>query len=324
MIRGQSAGADRRGISPVIGVILTVALAVILGSIVGAYAFDLTDITGEPAPTVTFSQEYTEGAGVTITVESSDGVDADRLATDGTDPDGAVSYGPWPGSGAVEAGDSVMFPDADGNEEFRVVWTPEGEDRSFVLTQFTLSGGVRVFQVEGGAVAFEAEAFNAVQQPRAVDGEYHRWVEGIKASLQTDASGGTYLITEPNNGDNVDITDKSTSGPRLNYKIDFESTGTYYIWVRTQSPSDDDDSVHVGLDGMLASGGGIGVAGGGKSSWGWSNTVKTDGKSVKVTVTSPGVHTVNVWMREDGTPFDKVIVTDEKSYTPSGKNADGT
>ena len=321
MIRGQSAGADRRGISPVIGVILTVALAVILGSIVGAYAFDLTDITGEPAPTVTFSQEYTEGAGVTITVENSDGVDADRLATDGTDPDGAVSYGPWPGSGPVEAGDSVTFPDADGNEEFRVVWTPEGEDRSFVLTQFTLSGGVRVFQVEGGAVAFEAEAFNAVQQPREVGGEDHTWVEGTDPNRQTGASGGTYLVAEPEAGNHN--ADDTTDGPRLDYKVDFETTGTYYIWVRTQSPSNDDDSVHAGLDGTLASGGKYGVAGGGGSSWGWSSSV-TKSKRVEIDITSPGVHTVNVWMREDGTPFDKVIVTDEKSYTPSGKNADGT
>jgi hypothetical protein len=303
-------------VSPVIGVVLVVALAVILGSIVGAYAFDLTDLTGEPAPTVTFSEKYQEGEGVTITVENSDGVDGDRLAIDGADPDGAVSYGPWPTSGPVEAGDSVTFPDANGNEEFRVVWRPEGEDRSFVLTQFTLSGGVRVFQVEDGAVAFEAEEFSAAEQPR----EGHQWEEGTDESKQDSASGGTYLIGEP---DDPDSTYDNTNGPRLDYKIDFESTGTYYIWVRTQEPGDRDDSVHIGLDRTLLSDGGIGVAGGGDSSWGWSNNVKRGGM-VRIDVTSPGVHTVNIWMREDGTPLDKIIVTDDPGYTPSGKDADGT
>ena len=300
-----------------------VAVAVILGSVVAVYAFDLTDLTGEPAPTVTFSEKYEEGEGVTITVENSDGVDGDRLAIDGTDPDGAVSYGPWPTSGPVEAGDSVTFPDADGNEEFRVVWTPEGEDRSFVLAEFVLSGGERVFQVEAGAVAFEADEFNAAQEGGGTGGETHTWEEGTDTSRQADASGGTYLVAEPRAGN--DNADDTTSGPRLDYRVDFESAGTYYIWVRTQSPSGNDDSIHAGLDGTLASDGGIGVAGGSGSNWGWSNTVKSSGgKRVKVNVASPGVHTVNIWMREDGTPFDKVIITDDAGYTPSGKDADGT
>jgi len=319
---GQPAGADRRGVSPVIGVILVVALAVILGSIVAAYAFDLTDLTGEPAPTVTFSEGYVEGEGVTITVENSDGVAAERLSVEGSDPDGTVSYGAWPTSGPVEAGDSATFPNADGDEAFRVVWTPADEDRSFVLTQFALVDGEAVFQMQDGAVAFEAESFDAVQQGSGTDGETHTWEEGTDASRQADASGGTYLVAEPKAGN--DNADDTTSGPRLDYEVDFESAGTYYIWVRTQSASGNDDSVHVGLDGSLASDGGIGVAGGSGSSWGWSSTVKSDGKRVKVDVESSGVHTVSVWMREDGTPFDRVVVTDDPSYTPSGKDADGT
>ncbi|MFC7226953.1 type IV pilin [Salinirubellus salinus] len=319
MNAGQSADADRRGVSPVIGVILMVAVAVVLGSIVAVYAFDLTDLTGEPAPTVTFSEQYEEGEGVTITVENSDGVDGERLAIDGVDPDGAVSYGSWPTSGPVEAGDIVTFPAADGNEEFRVVWTPEGEDRSFVLTEFVLSGGERVFRVEDGAVAFEAESFDVVQQPRTVGGEAHTWEEGTDSSRQSGASSGTYLVAEPTAGNDNGYLDPN--GPRLDYLVDFESAGTYYIWVRMQGPNGDDDSVHAGLEGTLASDRGLGMTVGGS---GWKWTSEAGGQRVKVDVGSPGVHTVSVWMREDGTPFDKVIVTDDASYAPSGKDADGT
>lgn len=322
----HSPSGDRdthRGVSPVIGLVMMVALATILGSVVAVYAFDLTRLTEEPAPRVTFSQEYEENTGVVITVENADGVSGERLSVTGTDPDGNVAFGPWPKAGPVTAGDSATFANADGDEEFNVIWTPEGRDRSFVLTQFALSDGERVLRVQDGAVAFEAEAFNDVTSGSGTGGQTHTWEEGTAAGRQADASRGTYLVAEPKAGN--DNAGDTTSGPRLDYRVDFESAGTYYIWVRTQSPSGNDDSVHAGLDGTLASDGGYGFAGGSGSSWGWSNTVKnTGGKRVTVTVGSPGVHTVSVWMREDGTPFDKVVLTDDPSYTPSGKDADGT
>jgi plastocyanin len=303
--------------------VILVALATILGSVVAVYAFDLTDLTEEPAPRVILTQEYQEGAGVVITVETADSVRGERLSVAGTDPDGDVAFGPWPNTGPVTAGDTVRFPNADGDEEFRVVWTAEGGDRSFVLTQFALAGGERVFRMRNGAVAFEAEAFNDATPGAGTDSQSHTWEEGMETGRQAGASGGTYLVAEPKAGN--DNADDTTSGPRLDYRVAFESAGTYYIWVRTQSPSGNDDSVHAGLDRTLASDGGIGVAGGSGSNWGWSNTVKSSGgKRVEVEINAPGVHTVNVWMREDGTPLDKVILTDDPGYTPNGAGADGS
>ena len=37
-----------------------------------------------------------------------------------------------------------------------------------------------------------------------------------------------------------------------------------------------------------------------------------------ITVSTPGVHTVNVWMREDGFVIDKVVLTVSPGYVPSG------
>ncbi|MEE9355422.1 MAG: LamG-like jellyroll fold domain-containing protein, partial [Methylococcaceae bacterium] len=43
-----------------------------------------------------------------------------------------------------------------------------------------------------------------------------------------------------------------------------------------------------------------------------------DGPVATLNISTPGVHTINVWMREDGFVFDKVVVTTDANYTPSG------
>ena len=293
---------------------MLVSVTVILASVVGIFVFDIGDLVGESAPAMTFSQEYEQGSGITLTLEAGEGVASEQLRVIGADPDGTVSFGAWPGSGPVKAGDSVTYSGADGDETFRVVWTNQDGDKSFVLAEWNLNLEGGAFQVQDGAVAFEGEAFSTARSG-TVDGETHTWTE--KSGNQ--ASGGTYLVAEPVGGN--DNAQDTTDGPRLDYQVDFQTAGTYYIWVRMQGPNGNDDSVHAGLNGSPASYGGLGMTVG-SSGWQWED--EAGSARVKVTVGSPGVHTVNVWMREDGTPFDKVIVTDDPSYTPSGKSADGS
>ena len=120
----------------------------------------------------------------------------------------------------------------------------------------------------------------------------------------------------PNDGVNVG---DSTDGPELRYVFEFPSSGTYYVWVRTRGASGKDDSCHVGLNGTPATYGGNGL-GDSSGSWVWANTV--GGSRVTVDVPSAGTHTVNLWMREDGTEVDKIVLSPDSSYTPSGTGPD--
>jgi hypothetical protein len=43
-----------------------------------------------------------------------------------------------------------------------------------------------------------------------------------------------------------------------------------------------------------------------------------DGVSATINVTSAGVHTLNLWMREDGFVVDKVVLSSNVNYVPSG------
>ena len=107
------------------------------------------------------------------------------------------------------------------------------------------------------------------------------------------------------------------SGPRLDYQVQFNRTGTHYVWIRALGYSGASDSLYVGLDGGTSSAvymAGLATDG---LTWTWSRQPGT-GAIATVNVPSVGVHTVNVWMRESGVVLDKLVLTSSSSYAPTG------
>ncbi len=127
------------------------------------------------------------------------------------------------------------------------------------------------------------------------------------------ASGTGAMEATPNIGATLNTNYAATS-PRLDFQVTFLRTGTHYVWVRGLGPSGSDDSVHVGLNGQaLATSDRLGSF---APSWTWVNTTM-DGVPATIEVPTPGTHTVNVWMREDGFVFDKLMLTTTATYTPT-------
>jgi len=166
------------------------------------------------------------------------------------------------------------------------------------------------FREESGRVSIEAETYPA-DEPGTGNASTHYWT----AFEDDAASGDTAVVARPNESD-VN-TNNDAYGPRLEYEVNFRTTGTYYVWVRTRGPSSSDDSVHVGLDGTPATdvtdGLGLGDSTPGDGDWDWSNDVTDTSTDATVTVNSAGTHTVTVWMREDGIQVDKIVLTTSSS-----------
>jgi hypothetical protein len=160
---------------------------------------------------------------------------------------------------------------------------------------------------QNGHVEFEAEAFTG-QMSGSGEASGSEWL----SVSDSKASTGTALEAVPNEGVNVG---DSTDGPRLDYEVEFNTTGMYYVWVRMKGVSGTDDSVHAGVDGTPATYGRYGLTDN-SGDWAWVNDV--GGNRVTVDVDSSGIHTVNVWMREDGTQIDQVLLTTDESFVPSG------
>jgi len=127
---------DDRAVSPVIGVILMVAITVVLAAVVGSFVLGLGNNLPQTAPNANFQLDFEEEGGdynVTATHDGGDTVpDSDGLTLNASDSDGSVarvSQFTLPAS----AGDSAELGNVSANSTVRVIWTAENGDSSEVL-----------------------------------------------------------------------------------------------------------------------------------------------------------------------------------------------
>ena len=122
-------------------------------------------------------------------------------------------------------------------------------------------------------------------------------------------SGKGYMQAKPVDGAALLITNLANKA-RLDFNVEFTQPGLHYIWVRGQGVHWLSDTVRVGLDGKSESWGkDIGLW---WTGWRWVPTKA-------FMIDKPGVHTINVWMDEDGTAVDKVLITSNKNFRPSSE-----
>ena len=130
---------DDDAVSPVIGVILMVAITVILAAVIGTFVLNLGQGINQSSPQASFGFDYNDTA-VNITHETGDSIEADRLNTTGHDngPTAWTSAGLASGE-TVSAGTTASFANGgDWNgETVRVVWTSQNGETSATLSQST-------------------------------------------------------------------------------------------------------------------------------------------------------------------------------------------
>jgi hypothetical protein len=159
-----------------------------------------------------------------------------------------------------------------------------------------------------GMIVIEAEHFKANVKAGPI-----AWVLVTKPAK---FSGTGAMQATPN--DNVIIeTDSLKDSPRLDYEVDFPKAGTWVVWVRGYAESMEDNSCHVGLDGKEVESASRMAEFEPTEEWAWCNTTK-DGEVATLKIAAPGKRILNVWMREDGFVIDKILLTQDTKYTPTG------
>lgn len=153
-------------------------------------------------------------------------------------------------------------------------------------------------------LSLEAEAYKA-----ATAASGHTWNRVSDPS----AYGQVVMQAGPDTNAVYDNQHLSLS-PRLDYTVNFSSVGTYHVWLRGKAVGDlrNSNSIHLGLDGQSVSEvdglGGFGLP------YRWVD-------AQTVSITSPGTHTLNVWMSEDGLKLDSLFVTSDLNLRPTEKQA---
>jgi uncharacterized repeat protein (TIGR02543 family) len=158
------------------------------------------------------------------------------------------------------------------------------------------------FIENGGLVVMEAENYTA-KQAGSDTAASHDWQETTSFSGASDSCMQAMPNTGVNVGDDID-------GPRMDFKIHFYTTGIYYVHVRTPGQAGGDNSVQVGQNGIARFTNCDNTYG----SWKW---VTWDGgdNTMYLGISAAGVYNFNIWMREDGTAVDKIVLTTDPDYT---------
>ncbi len=187
-------------------------------------------------------------------------------------------------------------------------------------------------------IAVEAEAFF-----KQTDTEVRAWYltsAGDAPDVEPDgdpphvdgASGGVYLEILPDTRRSHD--DKLIAGENfsnmpapmatLYYKVFINTPGRYYVWARLYSTNTEDNGLHVGIDGKWPASGSR-MQWTAKNQWFWDSKQRTQEVHVGVPgllfldIEEPGEHVIMFSMREDGTEFDKWLMTLDPDFArPEG------
>ncbi|MEF8900522.1 MAG: type IV pilin N-terminal domain-containing protein [Halovenus sp.] len=148
--------ADDDAVSPVIGVILMVAITVILAAVIASFVLGLGTSTASLAPNTDFQFDYSGESPSTLEISVTggdrvsaaqlnitgefDGLEAGESGGDFSGSDGTLRWDLAGSSdtGGLGAGDSLELATAGGNADaydLRVVWTAENGDQSSTLAR---------------------------------------------------------------------------------------------------------------------------------------------------------------------------------------------
>lgn len=120
---------EDRAVSPVIGVVLMVAVVVILAAVIGAFVLGLGG-SQQSTPQASFSYDSGNQA---LTMSGGDSIPADQLSVEGTK---------WGGGDPAEAGQTMTgVTDSNGDGQITVTWTSSDGSESSTLTSIDIGSG---------------------------------------------------------------------------------------------------------------------------------------------------------------------------------------
>ena len=165
-------------------------------------------------------------------------------------------------------------------------------------------------QSSEGLLVFEAENYTANLD--------ERWMED---SFRGTPSGGVSMAVPNGAGGNE-------GGTKLEYDLEFTQTGTHIIWYRAGGDSGGDDSSWLHFDGERPAervdGNQASMSGfNGVLDFIWLSDPQDGPSPMTFEVASTGGHTIGLARREDGSFFDKFVITTDPNFDPNDFGAFG-
>ena len=138
---------EERGVSPVIGVILMVAITVILAAVIGAFVLGLGDQVSNNAPQATLEFDFTNDTDATVVHAGGQDITATDIEVtvgdvvayeNGVGTDNDFNASGW--SGTVSTGDELQITNTTtgvvgADKTVRIVWNNPSGDSSNILAE---------------------------------------------------------------------------------------------------------------------------------------------------------------------------------------------
>ncbi|MDP8999531.1 MAG: fibronectin type III domain-containing protein, partial [Myxococcota bacterium] len=148
----------------------------------------------------------------------------------------------------------------------------------------------------------------------AIDGSALSYIEAETPSRQagpfvtvTDAtrSGGAYVQVIPGSGSQLSLPDEASV---MWYDVNVLADDNFFLWFLANGPDAASNSFWVSVDGNADSQLSLPAGGG----WGWARL------SASATTILKGSHTLKIKVRQDGAQIDKVLLTHDPNFVPTG------
>ena len=164
--------------------------------------------------------------------------------------------------------------------------------------------GALLPQTDDGLIVFEAESYDFNTDDL--------WVENFSRGTP---SGGVSMVLPNGAGGNE-------TSSQLQYDVEFTYTGVHIVWYRASGDSGNDDSSWFWMDdarpanrvdGNQASMTGFS----GKSDFVWVSDPQDGASPYTIEIDELGLYTIALARREDGSFFDKFVITDDFDFDPN-------
>ena len=155
-------------------------------------------------------------------------------------------------------------------------------------------------------VIIEAEDYNTTRSRNDLSWRLEQDPRGFE--------GGGAVVVLPDRGLRVRNGFRRDS-PSLEYRVMLPEPGTYYVWVRAWAKDNNSNSIHMGVNGNdITTLEGIDIDE--YREWTWARNLISQRGHARFEVRSPGIHVLNLWMREDGTYVDRILITRDRWLRP--------
>ncbi len=210
----------------------------------------------------------------------------------------------------AEDGHSASFVLNDGDRNGRRRWESRVNGNRLDLGAIDLGGAsmgdAGLHGASEGLHVLEAEQFDASEP-----------ADGQAWEIKTDISGfqgAGAVVAGPDRKQVVEAPGRGTS-PGLVYGVRFDEPGTYYVWVRVWADGTEDNSVHLGLDGAPQRSS-LRIETQRYDRWQWTSDIRGRRDRASLEVERPGLHSLHLWMREDGMYVDQILLSRDPDFEP--------